>query len=85
MMRKKVVFTRNPACAPFFFRGYSQNPIFKKGVESVDVYKYTPVTAMRMAHAHGTRVRRRHPRPSRRFEAPDQARRSIEPKICRSW
>ena len=59
---------------------------FKKGVKSVDVYKYTPITAMRMAHAHDdTRVRRRHPRPSRRFEAPDQARRSIEPEICSSW
>ena len=30
MMRKKVVFTRNPACAPFFPQGYSQNLIFKK-------------------------------------------------------
>ena len=29
---------------------------YKKGVESVDVYNYTPATAMRMAHAHGTRV-----------------------------
>jgi hypothetical protein len=30
MMRKKVVFTRNPARASFFSPGYSQNPIFKK-------------------------------------------------------
>ena len=55
---------------------------FKKGRKSVDV---KPVTAMRMAHAHGTRVRRRHPRPPRQIEAPDQAYRSIEPKFCRSW
>ena len=30
MMRKKVVFTRNPGRASFFFEGYSQNPIFKQ-------------------------------------------------------
>jgi hypothetical protein len=29
MMREKVVFTRDPARASFFFQGYSQNPIFK--------------------------------------------------------
>jgi hypothetical protein len=32
MMRKKVVFTRNPTCAPFFPPGYSQNPIFNPAV-----------------------------------------------------
>ena len=42
MMRKKVVFTRDPACAPFFFQGYSQNLIFNhiENLENLDPVQY---------------------------------------------